>query len=148
MFFPTVVTGCCLHAGVEEHCTDYQYVEQRQGWDVEQRRLKKELEKHDKQAAKVAPAWQSHAQFLHSSAFLLWLAQYTILYTEQGMLKCISSVSAISCLVRRAYKDVEQQGAKLQVQRSRQPNQKRSLKHLPDSIALPQSRHLALSDCS
>ena len=54
--FVTVVTGCCLHAGVAEHCTDYQYVEQRQGWDAEQRRLKKELEKHDKQAAKVAPA--------------------------------------------------------------------------------------------
>jgi len=43
---------------VEEHCTDYQYVEQRQGWDAEQRRLKKELDMHDKQAAKVAPAWQ------------------------------------------------------------------------------------------
>ncbi|KAL0039732.1 hypothetical protein WJX77_006357 [Trebouxia sp. C0004] len=40
--------------GVEEHCTDYQYVEQRQGWDAEQRRLKKELEKHDKQAAKAS----------------------------------------------------------------------------------------------
>lgn len=40
--------------GVEEHCTDYQYVEQRQGWDAEQRRLKQELEKHGKQAAKAS----------------------------------------------------------------------------------------------
>ncbi|KAL0021618.1 hypothetical protein WJX79_009112 [Trebouxia sp. C0005] len=40
--------------GVEEHCTAYQYVEQRQGWDAEQRRLKKELDKHDKQAAKAS----------------------------------------------------------------------------------------------
>ena len=41
---------------MEEHCKEYQYVEQRQGWDAEQRRLKKELEKHSKQATKVRPA--------------------------------------------------------------------------------------------
>ena len=43
-------------AGVEEHCKEYRYVEQRQGWEAEQRRLKKELEKHNKQATKVRPA--------------------------------------------------------------------------------------------
>lgn len=41
------------NAGVEEHCEEYRYVEQRQGWEAEQRRLKKELEKHNKQATKV-----------------------------------------------------------------------------------------------
>ena len=40
---------------MEEHCKEYQYVEQRQGWEAEQRRLKKELEKHSKQATKVMP---------------------------------------------------------------------------------------------
>ena len=48
-----VSSDWCSCAGVEEHCTEYLYVEQRQGWEAEQRRLKKELEKHSKQAAKV-----------------------------------------------------------------------------------------------
>ena len=47
--------SCDGGAGVEEHCKEYQYVEQRQGWEAEQRRLKKELEKHSKQATKVRP---------------------------------------------------------------------------------------------
>ena len=46
-------SSCDGGAGVEQHCTEYQYVEQRQGWEAEQRRLKKELEKHSKQATKV-----------------------------------------------------------------------------------------------
>ncbi|KAL3143605.1 hypothetical protein ABBQ38_002402 [Trebouxia sp. C0009 RCD-2024] len=41
-------------AGVEEHCKEYQYVEQRQGWEAEQRRLQKELDKHSKQATKAS----------------------------------------------------------------------------------------------
>ena len=49
-------SSCDGGAGVEQHCTEYQYVEQRQGWEAEQRRLKKELEKHSKQATKVGPA--------------------------------------------------------------------------------------------
>lgn len=49
----TVLSDWCSCVGVEEHCTEYLYVEQRQGWEAEQRRLKKELEKHSKQAAKV-----------------------------------------------------------------------------------------------
>ena len=48
-----VLSDWCSCVGVEEHCTEYLYVEQRQGWEAEQRRLKKELEKHSKQAAKV-----------------------------------------------------------------------------------------------
>ena len=58
------MTSCGGGTGVEEHCKEYQYVEQRQGWEAEQRRLKKELEKHSKQATKVRPA--------SSCALLLW----------------------------------------------------------------------------
>ena len=43
----------CTHAGVQEQCTAYEYVEQRQGWQAEQKHLNKELDKHAKQAAKV-----------------------------------------------------------------------------------------------
>ena len=54
-----VATGLTLNLiimvqGVEELCTEYQYVEQRQGWAAEERRISKELDKHGKQAAKVS----------------------------------------------------------------------------------------------
>ena len=52
-------TSCDGGAGVEEHCKEYLYVEQRQGWEAEQRRLKKELEKHSQQATKVRKAASS-----------------------------------------------------------------------------------------
>lgn len=39
--------------GVEDQCQEYEYVEQRQGWEAEQRRLQKELDRHSKQATKV-----------------------------------------------------------------------------------------------
>ena len=54
---PTFVLAWSI--GVEEHCILYEYVEQRHGWESEQKRLKKELDKHGKQAAKVCDGFPS-----------------------------------------------------------------------------------------
>ncbi len=58
----------CLLVGVEEHCAEYQYVEQRHGWEAEQKRLNKEQDKHGKQAAKVGVCVITASCPLHTTA--------------------------------------------------------------------------------
>ena len=90
-------TSCDGGAGVEEHCKEYQYVEQRQGWEAEQRRLKKELEKHTKHATKVRPAFKLCSSPLAVACCLLcplrlWLPFRSItnlLYCEKHSSSCV-----------------------------------------------------------